>query len=268
MAATAKTVKKQRAKAAKNTPVPVEPVPMPAPGSGERAAIRESSGRVVARRPHFSARLEHKEGGTLEVGYNHSDCRGWTDRMMDAFGTRSRAFAETEMLRLVKGLASSNSTAPTQDALNAALAVIDGIRPENEVEAMLASQMAMAHVLTMQAMARTHWTDNIPEYQTAGNLALKLSRTFTMQIEALAKLRRGGEQTVRVEHVHVHNGGQAIVGAVGHPGGGGGAVRIGNQPHATHDPGALTLAAGAPLLCQDPQRDALPVAPSEGEGPL
>jgi hypothetical protein len=33
-------------------------------------------------------------------------------------------------------------------------------------------------------------------------------------VEALAKLRRGGEQTVRVEHVHVHEGGQAIVGNV------------------------------------------------------
>ena len=35
-----------------------------------------------------------------------------------------------------------------------------------------------------------------------------------MQIEALAKLKRGGEQTVRVEHVHVYPGGQAIVGKV------------------------------------------------------
>ena len=43
---------------------------------------------------------------------------------------------------------------------------------------------------------------------------MKLLRTFTVQIEALAKLKRGGEQTVRVEHVHVYPGGQAIVGAI------------------------------------------------------
>ena len=35
-------------------------------------------------------------------------------------------------------------------------------------------------------------------------MAIKLLRTYTAQLEALAKLRRGGEQTVRVEHVHVH----------------------------------------------------------------
>ena len=38
-----------------------------------------------------------------------------------------------------------------------------------------------------------------------GSLATKLLRTFTAQTEALAKLRRGGEQTLRVEHVHVHS---------------------------------------------------------------
>ncbi len=31
-----------------------------------------------------------------------------------------------------------------------------------------------------------------------------LLRTYTAQIEALAKLRRGGEQRVRVEHVELH----------------------------------------------------------------
>src|SRR3546814_18977050 len=43
-----------------------------------------------------------------------------------------------------------------------------------------------------------------------GNLSVKLMRTFTAQIEALTKLRRGGEQVVR--HIHVDNsGGQAVI---------------------------------------------------------
>jgi hypothetical protein len=45
-------------------------------------------------------------------------------------------------------------------------------------------------------------------------MATKMMRTYITQVEALNKLRRGGEQTVRVEHVHVHPGGQAIVGNV------------------------------------------------------
>jgi hypothetical protein len=41
-----------------------------------------------------------------------------------------------------------------------------------------------------------------------GNLATKFSRTFTAQLEALDRHRRGGKQIV--EHVHVNDGGQAV----------------------------------------------------------
>ena len=35
-----------------------------------------------------------------------------------------------------------------------------------------------------------------------------------MQTEVLRRLRTGGQQTVRVEHVHVNHGGQAVIGDV------------------------------------------------------
>jgi hypothetical protein len=222
---------------------------------------------VKARKNRFALHEERK-GGKLSLGPEHSDLEGYGKRLLDAFGTSSINFAEMEAKRLSKGLGQSNSAPADTQVLNAALAVVDGIQPENEVEAMLASQMAMTHALTMQAMMRAHWAEYQPEYQLVGNLAIKLSRTFTMQMEALSKLRRGGEQTVRVEHVHVHNGGQAIVGAVNHPGGGGVSIGSHNQPHATGDAGALVPAAGASVLCQDPEREAVPVASSEGEGSL
>jgi hypothetical protein len=239
----------------------------PLPGPREAAAIEHARARVKARKSRFALHEDRKEG-KLSLGPEHSDLEGYGKRLLDAFGTSSIDFAETEARRLSKGLGQSNSAPADIQVLNAALAALDGVQPENEVEAMLASQMALTHALTMQAMMRAHWAEYQPEYQVAGNLAIKLSRTFTMQMEALSKLRRGGEQTVRVEHVHVHSGGQAIVGAVSHPGGSGGAVRIDNQPHATGDAGALALAAGAPMLCQDPERDAVPVASGEGEDSL
>jgi hypothetical protein len=42
----------------------------------------------------------------------------------------------------------------------------------------------------------------------------KLNRIYAVQVAALDKHRRKGQQTVTVEHVHVHEGGQAIVGTV------------------------------------------------------
>jgi hypothetical protein len=72
----------------------------------------------------------------------------------------------------------------------------------------------------MGVLRRLKGSETITQQDSNGNLAVKLLRTFTMQVEALQRYRGKGQQKVTVEHVHVHAGGQAIVGAVT-PGGGG-----------------------------------------------
>ena len=66
-------------------------------------------------------------------------------------------------------------------------------------------------------------------------MAVKLARTFALQAETLAKLQRGGEQVVKV--VHVHPGAQAVIGNVtagtnGAPPGEGASHENRNRPHA------------------------------------
>ncbi len=63
--------------------------------------------------------------------------------------------------------------------------------------------------------------------------ANKLSRTFATLTEALNRHRGKGQQKVTVEHVHVHPGGQAVVGMVtsAKPPGGGDGNRTEHQPH-------------------------------------
>ena len=252
-----------KAKAAKTRSKAVSvPDPLPDPGARERAAIENAAARVKARKKRLSLR-EERANGTLRLGPVHSDAEGYCRRLLDAFGTDSLDFADTEVQRLSKALGPKNGNPASIGVLNAALAVVDGIGPENEVEAMLATQMAMTHALTMQAMTRAHWAEFQAEYQVSGNLAVKLSRTFTMQMESLTKLRRGGEQTVRVEHVHVHNGGQAIVGNVNHPGGGGAIVGSQSQPHGPIDPKALAFAPGSPVWSDEQSREPVPVASDE-----
>ncbi len=56
------------------------------------------------------------------------------------------------------------------------------------------------------------------------NRATRLLRLFNAQLETMQKLKgTAGQQKMTVEHVHVHSGGQAIVGQVdagkGAPGG-------------------------------------------------
>src|SRR5258707_7239309 len=96
----------------------------------------------------------------------------------------------------------------------------------------------------------------LPEQTAEGrqtNLAqaAKLTRANATQMEALAKHRGKGQQKVIVEHVHVYQGGQAIVGQVS-PRGDGKKREV--QPHAIAD------AQNPAMRCANPQADALPVS--------
>jgi hypothetical protein len=79
-------------------------------------------------------------------------------------------------------------------------------------------------------------------------------------LEALNRHRGKGQQKVTVEHVHVHAGGQAVVGMVETPGGG-------DRRKSEDQPHALAHAPGATMPSADPPREPVPVACDE-ERPL
>ena len=89
--------------------------------------------------------------------------------------------------------------------------------------------MAAIHNATIVAAARLTRVETITQQDSASNMLNKLARTFTAQVEALKKYRSAGEQTIRVQHVTVNEGGQAIVGNVSQ--GGGGTAKNEGQPH-------------------------------------
>src|SRR5258707_9801856 len=78
-----------------------------------------------------------------------------------------------------------------------------------------------------------------------------------------AMIRGKGQQKVTVEHVHVHAGGQAIVGAI--TPGGGGKEKSDEQAHA---PSEITHERGTPMWSQDPEREAVPVPGGARKAPV
>jgi hypothetical protein len=128
---------------------------------------------------------------------------------------------------------------------------------------MAASQMVSLHIATMECLKRAQISGQTFDGRDM-NLrhAARFTRAFTAQVEALSRYRGKGQQKVVVEHVHVHSGGQAIVGNVApNAGGRGTPLKSEDQPHAqtiTHDP-------IAPVWCPNATRDAVPVA--SGGGP-
>lgn len=124
-------------------------------------------------------------------------------------------------LQLVANAAAGQYWNNPDSCLAVALAQMADLAPQTPLEAMLISQMVAVNT----AVGKTMQRGLLAEQTFAGkemnlNLATKLQRTFLMQIDALEKLRGKGQQTVRVEHVTVNAGGQAIVGNVEHRQGG------------------------------------------------
>jgi hypothetical protein len=98
------------------------------------------------------------------------------------------------------------------------LSQVKGVKPTDQVEAMLAAQIAAVHLATMTLARRLAHVKTIPQQDSAERAFNKLARTFATQVEALKRYRTGGQQKVTVEHVTVNEGGQAIVGNVTHGG--------------------------------------------------
>ena len=109
----------------------------------------------------------------------------------------------------------------------AATAAMIGAKPENELEGMLIAQMVACHSATMECYRRGMLAEQSFEGRQFNlSAANKLSRTYAMLLDALNRHRGKGQQVVRVEHVTVQAGGQAIVGAVTQGGGGGQGKRM------------------------------------------
>jgi hypothetical protein len=147
---------------------------------------------------------------------------------MAALGTTSYDFSDGLLDQLAN--ASSKGAKSDEDGINFMLAVIAGVEPRDEIEAMLAAQMAAVHKATLTFARRLAHVENIPQQDSAARAFNTLARTFASQMEALKRYRTGGEQKVTVQHVTVNEGGQAVVGNVSQAPGGG---RPGKKPEAT-----------------------------------
>ena len=134
-------------------------------------------------------------------------------------GIIDRELASIELGGVVNGALAPSSRSPEQ--IHALVSLYRETGVENPVEAMLMSQMVTVHKHAMKLMAKASEISSVTSCEAVMNMANKLMRTFTAQVEAFEKLKRGGKQVIKVDHVHVHEGGQAIVGNIQHPVGGG-----------------------------------------------
>ena len=183
-------------------------------------------------------------------------------------GSRSDELNTILVSQVVSSLWVKNSDAEEISKLrSAALFALGGIAPRDELEGMIAGQLVACHNASMECFRRAMIGEQSLEGRRENlNQANKLSRTYAMLLETLNRHRGKGQQKVTVEHVHVHAGGQAVVGMVAPPPalpGGGDRINLEEQPHAKQ----IAYAPQLTMPCPDPNRDAVPVTGDE-ERPL
>lgn len=134
-----------------------------------------------------------------------------------------------------------------------------------------ASRMLAAQAMTLDTifteMAR-RMALNMGEYlgatETYGRIAMKAQAQSRAALEALAKLHQPREQTVR--HVHVNEGGQAVIAdQFHHHTGGQNNGQSADQPHAA---AASQSGECAALPSPDPLGNGVPISGGEGEPAL
>jgi hypothetical protein len=168
----------------------------------------------VRQSPPVRVKVLGADGKVVKVHPPDGEHKDWWLRLNKALGTTSSDFVNASLFQI-----QSASRSPwggiSELSLNAALAMIEAAAPKDEIEAALAVQMACTHTAAMAVLAKMDVAFASEKRIAAfGSAAARLMRAYATQVEVLRRLRHGGQQVVRVEHVHVNEGGQAVIGNV------------------------------------------------------
>jgi hypothetical protein len=167
--------------------------------------IRQRPVRLKLQRIHASQAKAYPPDGDRKL---------WWSRLQVALGTTSSDFVNAAVAQLTAAARlPGGGICPV--AMNAALAMIEGQRPRDEVETAIVMQMACAHGAAMMLLARFGGGGGGGRrVQALAHATARIFSAFNQSAETLRRRKQGGSQYMRIDHVHVTEGGQAVIGNV------------------------------------------------------
>jgi len=140
--------------------------------------------------------------------------REWAEALREALGTTSNHFVDASLRRLMAATMLPGEAVPTTNSLSAALALIEGMAPENEVQAALAVNAACLHAASANVLGRLGSGGGERRTIMLATAATRLERAFHSALETFYRMKRGNTQVIRVEKIEIQPGAQAIVGNI------------------------------------------------------
>jgi hypothetical protein len=174
---------------------------LPDPKAGKRKQLAKPAERTIAKPEPESA----KEQSTITL----------TQAEVQKYGPMLNhpGMLEHSLGRVLGIMRQKGADLPTQHETNFGIDAFVGLVPDGPGEMMLCQQMIAAHEMAMCMLTRSKQADNLSLMQEYGLMGVKMMGAYERLFQTLMKTRRP-QQTVRVEHVHVYEGGQAVVGNV------------------------------------------------------
>jgi hypothetical protein len=190
-------------------------------GSQPRLNSVNHSGAIVQSHTEAKSITKNPREEGLKEGFEiYTSC---IERMKSS-GIKSHIVAARLLGQTASAIVPACSKDTALERLELAAGTLGEMAPSNSTEAMLATQMIAVHEAALLFIKSATQEKQTFDGCDANVLrATRLMQVFNEQLEAMQRLKgKAGQQKVTVEHVHVHEGGQAIVGAVTtrEPGGG------------------------------------------------
>jgi hypothetical protein len=187
----------------------------PPPNESWKAEEPKLLKRALAR-PIAPQVIQEPDGkGGWEYTPSHSDRDLWELQLAETFGTRNFATMKVflrDLRKFVPQVWDDDAQAwrAHENRLNAALAMISDMKPDNTLQAALAAQLVAAHILATN-LSHSAFNSGGMVMEREAALASKMMRTFAMLLEQYRAMKGGKKPTrqtfivKRETHVHYHD---------------------------------------------------------------
>jgi hypothetical protein len=149
--------------------------------------------------------METKQKSLINFGGSdyHKDHHKFVDRMI-----------KRHYITGIDLLSTSAEEVDTNEKYQISKENMEALGIKDGVQLMLGAQMLTVHEWQQKLLNFAVSTNNQDQKLHLLNSAIKLSNLFVQQINLMSKLQGQANQPVVVDQVHVHSGGQAVVGSV------------------------------------------------------
>jgi hypothetical protein len=132
--------------------------------------------------------------------------------LLETFGMTDKYFARGLVGQIIAmGSIYGDTPGTGGDGYDFAISLLRGIKPKDQIAAMLLTQMAATHMAIIKYVDRLAGATYVHQHDINDRTLGKMLRTFVAQVEAFERYQNGAQKKASVQNVSISDFGQAVV---------------------------------------------------------